>query len=73
MFKLIGGFVVCGFALYGLATYLKGPVVKLVIDPGMLRTQDAATPASAEGDDASSPLEKGPAEGIDDQTVPAAT
>ena len=22
MFKLIGGFVVCGFALYGLATYL---------------------------------------------------
>ena len=73
MFKLIGGFVVCGFALYGLATYLKGPVVKLVIDPGTLRKHDAATPTSAEGEDASSPLEKGPAEAIDDQTVPAAS
>jgi hypothetical protein len=33
MFKLIGGVVVCGFALYGLSKYLKRPVVNLVIQP----------------------------------------
>ena len=34
MFKLIGGVVVCGFALYGLSKYLKRPVMNLVIHPG---------------------------------------
>ena len=34
MFKLIGGVVVCGFALYGLVTYLSRPKRVAVIKPG---------------------------------------
>lgn len=34
MFKLIGGVVVCGFALYGLVKYLSGPQLAVVIKPG---------------------------------------
>ena len=33
MFKVIGGVVVCGLALYGLVKYLERPVVKVVIQP----------------------------------------
>ena len=31
MFKLIGGAVVCGFALYGLVKYLSRPQLEVVI------------------------------------------
>ena len=30
MFKVIGGVVICGFALYGLVKYLERPLVKVV-------------------------------------------
>lgn len=33
MFKLIGGAVVCGFALYGLVTYLERTKSKAVVSP----------------------------------------
>lgn len=49
MFKLIGGVVVSGFALYGLMTYLSGP--KAAIKPGESRqagTVDAGAPDARE-------------------------
>lgn len=39
MFKLIGGAVVCGFALYGLMTYLERTTLKAASGP------DIAAPA----------------------------
>lgn len=54
MFKLIGGVVVCGFALYGLAKYLKRPVMNVVIHPRAcagtgqaVGPEDAAVPPAA--------------------------
>ena len=63
MFKLIGGVVVFGFALYGLSRYLKRPVMDLVIQPAELaNTGEAGRPeagahASADsgGDQAHAP------------------
>jgi hypothetical protein len=53
MFKLIGGVVVCGFALYGLSKYLKRPVMNLVIHPGSFtdlgRAGDAAAASEGSG------------------------
>ena len=42
MFKLIGGVVICGLALYGLVTYLDRPLVKVVINSERFRTQKPA-------------------------------
>ena len=54
MFKLIGSVVVCGFALYGLARYLKRPVMTVVFDPRAcagtgqaVGPEDAAVPPTA--------------------------
>ena len=47
MFKLIGGVVVCGFALYGLSKYLKRPVMNLVIHPGSFTEAGKAGNATA--------------------------
>ena len=47
MFKLIGGVVVCGFALYGLSKYLKRPVMNLVIHPGSFTEAGKAADAAA--------------------------
>ena len=44
MFKLIGGAVVCGFALYGLVTYLERIKSKAVVSPA-----DAAQVGATEG------------------------
>lgn len=43
MFKVIGGFVVCGFALYGLVKYLSGPRLAVVIKPGDARQGSGTT------------------------------
>ena len=43
MFKLIGGAVVCGFALYGLMVYLERTKSKAVVSPA-----DAAPAAATE-------------------------
>lgn len=60
MFKLIGGVVVCGFALYGLSKYLKRPVMNLMIHPGVLaeagkagNVADASEASAASGEAAS--------------------
>jgi hypothetical protein len=50
MFKLIGGVVVCGFALYGLSKYLKRPVMNLVIHPGSFTNTGKAGDAAAASD-----------------------
>ena len=63
MFKLIGGVVVCGFALYGLSKYLKRPVMNLVIqsadlaNTGEARRAEAGAhaPADSGGEQAYSP------------------
>ena len=47
MFKLIGGVVVCGFALYGLSKYLKRPVMNLVINPGTFSESGKAADGEA--------------------------
>jgi hypothetical protein len=41
MFKVIGGVVICGFALYGLVKYLERPLVKVVINADRFRTPQA--------------------------------
>ena len=42
MFKVIGGVVICGFALYGLMKYLERPLVKVVINAERFRTPESA-------------------------------
>lgn len=46
MFKMVGGVVVCGFALYGLVKYLERSVVKEVISPAALRNSERAVGAT---------------------------
>ncbi|WP_374499714.1 hypothetical protein [Pseudoxanthomonas sp.] len=55
MFKLIGGAIVCGFALYGLAIYLDRTNVKVVFNLGDARqvAKAAAITADADAADAS--------------------
>lgn len=47
MFKLIGGAVVCGFALYGLVTYLDRTKSQAVIKPGDARQAAGTDDAEA--------------------------
>lgn len=42
MFKVIGGVVICGFALYGLVKYLERPLVKVVINAERFRARESA-------------------------------
>jgi len=71
MFKLIGGVVVCGFALYGLSKYLKRPVMNLVIHPGSFTDAvEAGDAAAAPGASAASGDAKRNAPEVD--TNPAA-
>lgn len=63
MFKPIGGAVVCGFALYGLAIYLDRTNVKVVINLDEARRAAKAaadSPANADAADASEPTVVGP-------------
>ena len=53
MFKVIGGVVICGFALYGLVKYLERPLVKVVINAERFRTPKWA--AGEEAVDEASP------------------
>jgi hypothetical protein len=48
MFKLIGGVVVCGFALYGLVTYLSGPKREAAVKPGDSRQAGAVDAGAAD-------------------------
>ncbi|CAN4280796.1 hypothetical protein LJR125_003704 [Pseudoxanthomonas sp. LjRoot125] len=48
MFKLIGGVVVCGFALYGLVTYLSRPKREAAIKPGDSRQAGAVDAGAAD-------------------------
>ena len=71
MFKLIGGVVVCGFALYGLSKYLKRPVMNLVIHPGSFSgAAKAGDGAAASEDSGASGNAAGNASEVD--TTPAA-
>lgn len=47
MFKMIGGVVVYGCALYGLVKYLERTMVKEVIHPAALRNPEKAAGATA--------------------------
>ena len=42
MFKVIGGVVICGFALYGLVKYLERPLVKVVINAKRFTSPESA-------------------------------
>ena len=42
MFKVIGGVVICGSALYGLVKYLERPLVKVVINAERFRAPESA-------------------------------
>jgi hypothetical protein len=48
MFKLIGGAVVYGFALYGLVTYLSGPKWEAAIKPGDSRQAGSVDAGAAD-------------------------
>jgi hypothetical protein len=48
MFKLIGGVVVCGFALYGLVNYLSRPKREPAIKPGDSRQAGAVDAGAAD-------------------------
>lgn len=60
MFKFIGGVVMCGFALYGLVKYLERPMLKVVINPEVVKK-----PERAAGEDAAEEavLSSGPVAG----------
>lgn len=71
MFKLIGGVVVCGFALYGLSKYLKRPVMNLVIHPGSFTEAGKAGDAAA-ASEASAASEGAASNAPEVDTTPAA-
>ena len=71
MFKLIGGVVVCGFALYGLSKYLKRPVMNLVIHPGSFTDAGKAGNTAAVSE-ASAPSGDAASNATEVDTTPAA-
>lgn len=48
MFKLIGGAVVCGLAIYGLIKYLERPLVAVTINPAAVKDPGVTGEALAE-------------------------
>lgn len=54
MFKLIGGVVVCGFALYGLVTYLSRSKREPAIKPGDSRQAGAVDAGAADASEKTS-------------------
>ena len=73
MFKVIGGVVICGFALYGLVKYLERPLVKVVINAERFRTPQAEA-GEAVVDEAPPSAGNAPAEEASDaEPTPAAS
>ena len=52
MFKIIGGVVVCAFALYGLVKYLERTAVKVESNPEVLRKPGKAASEAVVAEDA---------------------
>jgi hypothetical protein len=50
MFKVIGGAIVFGMALYGLVKYLERPMMKVVIHSEPFRERTSVASESASGD-----------------------
>ena len=48
MFKVIGGVVICGFALYGLVKFLERPLVKVVINAERFGTRESVVGQAVE-------------------------
>jgi hypothetical protein len=48
MFKFIGGFVVCGFALYGLVKLVERPMIEVVVNPTAFKDPDVGGSAAME-------------------------
>jgi hypothetical protein len=61
MFKLIGGIVVCGLALYGLVKFLERPLVKVVVSPQFRRPTGDSGAGEGSGDDAAAAQSTGEA------------
>ena len=70
MFKVIGGVVICGFALYGLVKYLERPLVKVVINAERFRTPESAVGEAVE--DEAPPPSGNSAAGEASETEPTA-
>ena len=73
MLKVIGGVVICGFALYGLVKYLERPLVKVVINAERFRTPQAEA-GEAVVDEAPPPSGNSAAEEVSEtEPTPVAT
>ena len=73
MFKVIGGVVICGFALYGLMKYLERPLVKVVINAERFRTPGSAVGETVEDEAPTSAGNSAAEEASDAELTPAAT
>ena len=73
MFKLIGGVVICGLALYGLVKYLERPLVKVVINAERFRTPHWATGEEVVNEAPPSAGDSAAGEASDAESAPAAT
>jgi hypothetical protein len=72
MFKVIGGVVICGFALYGLVKYLERPLVTVVINAERIKAPQAEAGEAIE-DKAAPSAGNSAAEASDAELTPAAT
>jgi hypothetical protein len=72
MFKVIGGVVICGFALYGLVKYLERPLVKVVINAERFRTPESAVGEAGEDEAPPSAGDSAPEPTSDTELMPAA-
>ena len=73
MFKVIGGVVICGFALYGLVKYLERPLVKVVINAERFRTPESAVGEAVEDEALPSAGDSAVEPTSDTEPMPAAT
>ena len=73
MFKVIGGVVICGFALYGLVKYLERPLVKVVINAERSRTRQAEAGEAIEDEAPPSAGNSAAVEASGAEPTPAAT
>ena len=73
MFKVIGGVVICGFALYGLVKYLERPLVKVVINAERFRTPESAVGEAVVDEAPPSAGNAAAKEASDAELTPAAT
>jgi hypothetical protein len=73
MFKVIGGVVICGFALYGLVKYLERPLVKVVINAERFRAPESAAGEAVVDEAPQSDGNSAAEEASDAELTPAAT